>query len=65
MATYDVDLLHQRILRILLAVDNCCRQHRLRYYIWAGTQLGAVLHKGFGKAGADSASYNFRRLYFL
>ena len=47
MATYDVDLLHQRILRILLAVDNCCRQHRLRYYIWAGTQLGAVRHKGF------------------
>lgn len=47
MATYDVDLLHQRILRILLAVDNCCRQHGLRYYIWAGTMIGAVRHKGF------------------
>ena len=47
MAKYDVDLLHKRILRILLAVDDCCKAHGLRYYIWAGTQLGAVRHKGF------------------
>ena len=47
MANYDIDLLHQRILRILLAIDACCREHGLRYYIWAGTQLGAVRHKGF------------------
>ena len=47
MANYDVNQLHQRILRILLAVDSCCREHGLRYYIWAGTQLGAVRHKGF------------------
>ena len=47
MANYDVDLLHKRILRILMAVDGCCREHQLRYYIWAGTQLGAVRHKGF------------------
>ena len=47
MASYDVDLLHQRILRILLAVDHCCQKNGLRYYIWAGTQLGAVRHKGF------------------
>ena len=47
MANYDVNQLHQRILRILLAVDSCCREHGLRYYIWAGTQLGAVRHQGF------------------
>ena len=47
MAAYDVDLLHQRILRILLAVDATCQQHGLRYYIWAGTMIGAVRHKGF------------------
>ena len=47
MATYDVDLLHQRILRILLAVHDVCRQHSLRYYVWAGTMLGAVRHRGF------------------
>lgn len=47
MATYDVNKLHQRILRILLAVDKTCREHGLRYYIWAGTMIGAVRHKGF------------------
>ena len=47
MASYDIDQLHGRILRILLAVDDCCRQHHLRCYIWAGTMLGAVRHHGF------------------
>ncbi|MBQ3631881.1 MAG: LicD family protein [Prevotella sp.] len=47
MATYDVELLHRRILRILMAVDKTCREHQLRYYIWAGTMIGAVRHKGF------------------
>ncbi len=47
MATYDIALLHQRILRILLAVDCCCKAHHLRYYLWAGTMLGAVRHRGF------------------
>ena len=46
MADYDVNAVHQRILQILLAVDNTCRQHQLRYYIWAGTMIGAVRHKG-------------------
>ena len=39
--------MHQRILNILLAVDKCCPQHQLRYYIWAGTMIGAVRHQGF------------------
>lgn len=47
MANYNVDLLHQRILRILLAVGDCCQKHQLRYYIWAGTMIGAVRHHGF------------------
>ena len=47
MATYDVDQLHRRILRILMAVDKTCRKHQLRYYIWAGTMIGAIRHKGF------------------
>ncbi len=47
MATYDVELLHRRILRILMAVDKTCREHQLRYDIWAGTMIGAVRHKGF------------------
>lgn len=47
MANYDVALLHRRILRILMATDRCCSEHGLRYYIWAGTMIGAVRHKGF------------------
>lgn len=47
MANYDIDTLHQRILNILTAVDDTCRRHHLTYYIWAGTMLGAVRHKGF------------------
>ncbi len=47
MASYDVDLLHQRILRILLAVHDVCQERQLRYYVWAGTMLGAVRHRGF------------------
>ncbi len=47
MADYDVNAVHQRILQILLAVDKACQQHQFRYYIWAGTMIGAVRHKGF------------------
>ena len=47
MASYNVNQLHRRILRILLAVDQCCQAHGLRYYIWAGTMIGAVRHRGF------------------
>lgn len=47
MATYDIRPLQLRILKILLAVDKVCKEHNLRYYIMAGTMLGAVRHKGF------------------
>lgn len=47
MASYDIRPLQLRILDILLAVDKVCREHGLRYYLWAGTMLGAVRHKGF------------------
>ena len=44
---YDIRTLQLRILRILLAIDQVCREHDLRYYIVAGTMLGAVRHGGF------------------
>ena len=47
MASYDIDILHQHILQILLSVDRVCQAHDIRYYCWAGTMLGAVRHKGF------------------
>jgi lipopolysaccharide cholinephosphotransferase len=34
-------------LRILNAVADFCRQHDIRFYLWAGTLLGAVRHEGF------------------
>ena len=47
MPNYDIQAVHQKVLDILLAVDQVCRQHHLRYYIIAGTLLGALRHKGF------------------
>lgn len=49
MATYDIRPLQLRILKNLLAIDKVCKEHNLRYYIMAGTMLGAVRHKGFEK----------------
>lgn len=45
--TYDIRSLQLLILGNLLALDKVCREHNLRYYIIAGTLLGAVRHKGF------------------
>ncbi|MCR4957842.1 MAG: LicD family protein [Prevotella sp.] len=44
---YDIRTLQLRILGNLLAVDTVCREHSLQYYIYDGTMLGAVRHKGF------------------
>ena len=53
MADYDIRPLQLRILKILLAVDKVCKEHGLRYYIMAGTMLGAVRHKGFIPLGTN------------
>ncbi len=47
MVEYDVRTLQLCILGNLLAVDRVCREHGLHYYIYDGTMLGAVRHKGF------------------
>lgn len=47
MATYDIRPLQLRILEMLLSLDKVCKEHNLRYYLLAGTMLGAVRHKGF------------------
>lgn len=47
MAQYDIEALHAKILTILATIDQVCKTHNLTYFIWAGTQLGAVRHKGF------------------
>lgn len=45
MANYDIDDVHKHILKIAKAVDAVCEKHNLRYYIWAGTMIGAIRHK--------------------
>jgi len=47
MATYDIRPLQLRMLKILLAFDDMCKVHNLRYCIMAGSMIGAVRHKGF------------------
>lgn len=47
MADYDIRPLQLKILEILQAVDKTCKEHNLRYYLTAGTMLGAIRHKGF------------------
>lgn len=37
----------QRLLEMLLVIDDVCKKHGLRYYLIAGTMLGAVRHHGF------------------
>ena len=44
---YDIRILQRKIIGNLEAVDAVCREHGLHYYLWAGTMLGAVRHKGF------------------
>ncbi|MBR1921177.1 MAG: glycosyltransferase [Kiritimatiellae bacterium] len=39
--------LHERQLSLLKEVKAVCERHALRYYLIAGTLLGAVRHKGF------------------
>lgn len=37
----------QNLLATLSYFDSICREHNLTYYLWAGTQLGAIRHEGF------------------
>lgn len=45
--TSNIRDIQLKILNILSEVDKACQTHHLRYYMMAGTLLGAVRHKGF------------------
>ena len=36
-----------KIIEIMVHFDNFCRKHNLKFYLCAGTLLGAVRHNGF------------------
>lgn len=44
---FDVKEMQEVLKGVLSAIDKVCREHNLRYYLIAGTMLGAVRHKGF------------------
>lgn len=44
---YDLESLREKQIPLLKCIDKVCREHHLRYYLWAGTLLGAVRHQGF------------------
>ena len=44
---YGNELLHKVLLSAMKDIDKICRENGLRYYLYAGTLLGAVKHKGF------------------
>ncbi|MBR4091924.1 MAG: LicD family protein, partial [Mogibacterium sp.] len=33
--------------QLLFEIDEICRQHNIRYYIWGGTCIGQLRHGGF------------------
>lgn len=39
--------LHQVLLSAMKDIDKICREHGLKYFLHAGTLLGAINHKGF------------------
>ncbi len=39
--------IQEKLLGLMIELDNICAKHNLRYYIIGGTLLGAVRHKGF------------------
>lgn len=41
------DMYKERVLNVLIKVDQICRENNFRYMICYGTLLGAVRHKGF------------------
>lgn len=44
---YGNELLHKVLLSAMKDIDKICRENGLKYYLHAGTLLGAINHKGF------------------
>ncbi len=44
---YGNELLHKVLLSAMKDIDRICQENNLKYYLYAGTLLGAVNHKGF------------------
>lgn len=47
MANKDIKVLQNKILEIMIDIDNICRENEIVYYLMSGSALGAIRHKGF------------------
>lgn len=45
--TYGILPLQDKILEIMVYIDNFCKEHNVTYYLMGGSALGAVRHGGF------------------
>lgn len=57
------DIIKEKAFRLLCAVDDICKRNNIGYFIYAGTLLGAVRHKGFIPWDDDIDVVMFRREY--
>lgn len=60
---YGNELLHKVLLSAMKDIDKICRENGLKYYLHAGTLLGAINHKGFIPWDDDVDITMFRRDY--
>ena len=44
---YDIDILHDRMLKVAIEVDRICREHGWKCSLYGGSVLGAIRHNGF------------------
>lgn len=47
LETADLDARKRILLRLLDSLDTYCKEHGIRYFLYAGTLLGAARHSGF------------------
>lgn len=45
--TYGILKLQDKILEIMVYIDNFCQEHGITYYLMGGSALGAIRHGGF------------------